>query len=215
LQNQNTGYLDEKEQYQQMRIYTLIPAFFLSNINSIANKHQFTLIRQWILQNINLKDISLWKRIKFNLTLYSLCYRTLNCDQMYIQEVCTKIKRLIPVCERYKILKLCLRLAGTKKTICAQELQLIRDYARWLDLDKNKFQTMQEKALSITIYKIYDTPGLLGIDPEMSNQQALIQLNQEYAKWNSRITHSNKNIYKQANKMLQLIAETRNKYIND
>ena len=50
---------------------------------------------------------------------------------------------------------------------------------------------------------------VLGVNPDMSKSEALQRLNDEYRKWNSRVTNSDPEIRKQADSMLDLLARTR------
>jgi hypothetical protein len=47
----------------------------------------------------------------------------------------------------------------------------------------------------------------------MSQDEARQQLNHEYAKWSSRVISSDPAIQKQADQMLQLIAEARTQFV--
>ena len=54
---------------------------------------------------------------------------------------------------------------------------------------------------------------ILGITKEMDPDDARKQLNREYAKWSSRVISSDPSIRKQADQMLNLIANARTQYV--
>ena len=54
---------------------------------------------------------------------------------------------------------------------------------------------------------------ILGIRPDMTPEQARLRLNEEYQKWNARVTHPDPHIQSQAEQMLRLIGQARNEYV--
>ena len=82
-----------------------------------------------------------------------------------------------------------------------------------LDIDKDKFRSMAQKLLPVSTQETSNVEFLLGITSQMSSEAIRQRLNDEYQKWNARVTHPDQAIQNQAEQMLQLIAEARSKYV--
>ena len=72
---------------------------------------------------------------------------------------------------------------------------------------------MANKFLPVGMYKTADRQVILGISDDMDVEQIREHLNEEYSKWNSRVTNSNTDVQQQAEEMMQLIAQTRNELV--
>ena len=68
---------------------------------------------------------------------------------------------------------------------------------------------MSEKAVPVGMYEVQDEEQLLGIDSNMTRQEARAHLRKEYRKWNSRVTHSDPAVREQADQMIELISKAR------
>ena len=74
--------------------------------------------------------------------------------------------------------------------------------------DMGQFCRMAERAFPDS-YPQLDSDKQLGIHPDMGAKEVNQRLRDEYKTWNSRATHANKKIRKQAEQMLELIAAKR------
>ena len=68
---------------------------------------------------------------------------------------------------------------------------------------------MAQKILLACECRIEEPSRLLGIAPEMDEETFRKRLNEEYRKWNARVTHPDAQIRGQADQILTLIAEIR------
>jgi hypothetical protein len=91
----------------------------------------------------------------------------------------------------------------------AEEIDLLKDFAEWLEVDMNRFRDMVEKILPVGMHEARDQEVILGVSADMSKEKTRQQLNREYNKWNSRVTNPDPAIQRQADQMLNLIAEAR------
>ena len=94
-------------------------------------------------------------------------------------------------------------------------MALIKELASQLKVDRTRFRTMMEKILSLDMHQVMDVKDVLGITEDMGKDGTRRHLNQEYRKWNSRVTSANPEIQSQADQMLKLIAEARGQYITE
>jgi hypothetical protein len=108
---------------------------------------------------------------------------------------------------------LCLHVAQAKSSVAPEELTILGDLARWLQIDADVYRSMMERILPVNMHQVKDTQLVLGVTSDMSEDAARQLLNREYSKWNSRVTNRNPQIQAQADEMLSLIAEARREYV--
>ena len=126
--------------------------------------------------------------------------------------VCTFINEVIPQCERYGILELCINVSCCNHALSNGQVALLKTYAQLFDIDMQRFRDMIEKYISLEDSRESNVKLILGIDEDMSRDQLLSALNEEFRKWNCRVTNQNPNIRKRADHMLKMIAEQRIRY---
>ena len=134
-------------------------------------------------------------------------------DAADIGWLCQELSAHCAIMERYGAMKLCLEVAGIHGAANEEVTSVLSQIAEWLDIDKEKFRSMAQKLLELNTQDASNVEFLLGITSDMSADATRQQLNDEYQKWNARVTHPDPEIQAQADKMLQLIAEARNKYV--
>jgi hypothetical protein len=105
-----------------------------------------------------------------------------------------------------------LYVAQANGSVTAEELDMLKNLANWLEVDTNTFREMMGKILPVSMCEVKDAEVILGVTSDMSGEKALEHLNNEYIKWNSRVTNSNPEIQSQADQMLKFIAEARSQY---
>ena len=131
----------------------------------------------------------------------------------YLSKICKEVVEISPIGDRYDILDLCLHVAQANGLVVAEELAILKNLASWLEVDMNSFRAMMEKTLPVGMHQVKDVEVTLGVTSDMSREKTRKQLNQEYSKWNSRVTSSDPQIQAQADQMLKLIAEARSEYV--
>ena len=80
-----------------------------------------------------------------------------------------------------------------------------------LEIHRDRFLSIAQKILLSTDCKIEEPSKLLGIASDMDEESFRKQLNEEYRKWNARVTHPDAQIRSQADRILTMIAEIRSK----
>lgn len=108
--------------------------------------------------------------------------------------------------DRYDILELCLKVASADGTAKGVEMDLVSALADSLGVDRDRFRTMTDKIVPVSIHETEDVNKLLGIDPDWSVQQKRKHLRQENRKWRALATHSDQDKKEQARQMQELIA---------
>jgi hypothetical protein len=72
---------------------------------------------------------------------------------------------------------------------------------------------MMGKILPASMHEVEDVEVILGVTTDMSKDETRQHLNQEYRKWNARVTNFDPEIQTQADHMLNLITKVRSEYI--
>lgn len=206
------GYIDLQENGERTNILAVALAFAVSAADNELYDCEIELIKNWARDNILDNSSSDSDEQKLNKALEKTIsfFRAGNNIDAY--KICDEIVSIAPVAQRYDILELCLYVAQSKGSVTTEELALLKNMAEWLDVDSEKFRIMMEKVLPVDMHQVRDVETILGITSDMTKEKVRKHLNQEYSKWNSRVTNADPDIQNQADQMLKLIAETRNQY---
>jgi tellurite resistance protein len=231
-ENPGFGYIDLQENSQRVKTLAVALAFAVSASDQRLYDCEVELIKDWARDNIGpyrpMPDgvrssepesaerrtrtaNKAGRRLERALTNAAVFFQTGNKLDLY--EICREIAELVPVADRYNVLDLCLRVARAKGFVALEELAILKDIATWLEVDGDRFRVMVQKTLPITIHQSKDVEALLGVTSNMDKDKTRRRLNNEYGKWNSRVTSSDPEVQVQADQMLKLIAETRSEYI--
>jgi len=90
----------------------------------------------------------------------------------------------------------------------ARVLQVV-ELAQTLEVSEERFLELAQRAF-LTVGCALENPSVLaGIDASMCPTQVIRRLNDEYRKWNARVTHPSAEVRQMADKMLSLIADLR------
>lgn len=109
--------------------------------------------------------------------------------------------------DKYDILELCLKVASADGTAMDIELNLVYSLAESLGVDRDRFRTMIDKILPVSIHETEDVNTILGIKQSWTVEQKRKHLRQGNRKWRALATHSNPEIQAQARQMQELIAK--------
>jgi hypothetical protein len=127
-----------------------------------------------------------------------------------VDKTADKLAREASIVDRYQAAGLVLQAVGAEQAVLRHRTDRLMRIAGRLGIDREKFRAMAQKCLPMHTHRVEDMCFLLGIEPEMDAAERRQQLNQEYQKWNARVTHPDAAIRQQADRMLTLIAEARN-----
>jgi len=112
--------------------------------------------------------------------------------------------------DRFFAIELALQTAGLDKVVSKENLEKLFQISHMLEIQRDRFLSMAQKILLSSQCQIEDPSQLLGIGPDMDDDTFRKRLNEEYRKWNARVTHPDAQIRCQADRILTLIAEIRN-----
>jgi hypothetical protein len=214
-ENPSFGYLNLQENSERTNILAVALAFAVSACDNELRDCEIELIKDWARDNILENSTSDQDERKLDKALEKTIDFFRSGGTLDTYKICDEIVVIAPLAQRYDIMELCLYVAHVKGSVSAEELTLLKNMVTWLEVEPERIRKMMEKVLPISMFKVKDVETILGINSDMSKEKVRQHLNQEYSKWNSRVTNSNPDIQNQADQMLSLIAEARNQYTKD
>jgi uncharacterized tellurite resistance protein B-like protein len=213
-ENPDFGYIDLQENIQRTKTLAVALAFAVSAVDGKLYDCEIELIKNWARKNVDISQASDKARKTLEKALNKTVAFFSSGNQLDIYKICKEIVEIVPVAQRYDILDLCLKVVKAKGTASAEEINLLKNLAEWLEVDTNRFRAMVEKTLPVDMHQIRDQEVILGLSSDMGKEKTREQLNKEFIKWNSRVTSSDPAIQSQADQMLKLIAEARRQYVS-
>ncbi|MHC4534138.1 MAG: tellurite resistance TerB family protein [Planctomycetota bacterium] len=207
------GYLDFKENIQRSKTLAVALAFAVSAADGKLYDSEIELIKNWSRENIDLSETSSKERRKLDKAFKETIAFFREGNTLNSRDICREIVEIAPPADRYNILNLCLHVAQTNGHVTSEELNLLKDFASWLEIEADEFREMVQKVVPVDMYEVMDVETILGVTSDMNKEKARRHLNKEYSKWSARVTNSDPEIQSQADQMLQLIADARSQYV--
>ena len=115
--------------------------------------------------------------------------------------------------DRFFAIELALQTAGFDGVVSKENLDKLFQASEMLEIQRDRFLSIAQKLLLSSNCQIEDPSQLLGIASDMDDDSFRKQLNEEYRKWNARVTHPDAQIRCQADQILTLIAEIRSQWL--
>jgi len=228
-ENYQAGYIDLEEKIQLGMTLAVGLALAVGSAKKPPSDAKVEFIRNWAMGNIDfsgsegdgqrsgksarLSAASEKSRRKFEKDLDEAVAFFRDGKQIDTYKICRQVLEITPVAECYDILELCLRVPQVDGLAAAEELELLKKLAEWLEVDADRFRSMVEKILPVGMHEAEDMEVILGVTPDMSRDQAREHLNRQYRKWNARVTSPDPQVQTQADKMLRFIADARREYV--
>jgi uncharacterized tellurite resistance protein B-like protein len=213
FENLEIGYLDIEDNIQRAKTLAVGLAFSVAAADNEMPESEVLVIEGWVRTNFGSTDASAAARSELDRAMQKTAAFFRKGGQLNLDEICREIVEIAPMVGRIEIMDLCLRVAGAKGQVTRAEMLLLKQLAACLVIDRTRLRTMVEKILPVHMHTSQDSEIILGLTEEMSQEQARLQLNREYAKWSSRVISSDPAIRKQADQMLNLIADARTQLV--
>ncbi len=213
FENVEVGYLDIEDNIQRAKTLAVGLAFSVAAADNELPESEVLVIEGWVRTNFGASQASAAARSELDRAMQKTAAFFRRGGRLNLDEICREIVEIAPMVGRIEIMDLCLRVAGAKGQVTSSEMLLLKQLAACLVIDRARLRTMVEKILPVHMHASQDTEIILGLTEEMSQEQARQQLNREYAKWSSRVISSDPAIRKQADQMLNLIANARTQFV--
>jgi hypothetical protein len=212
-ENTETGYLDIEDNIQRAKTLAVGLAFSVGAANGRLLDPEVNVIYAWVKTNFGSAEASTGARLELERALQKTAGFFRRGGSLNLEPICGEIVEIAPLIGRIEIVDLCLRVAAAKGQVTAAELQLLKNLSDWLQVDRTRLRTMVEKILPVDMHQGHDAEMILGVTTGMSQEEARVQLNREYAKWSSRVISTDPSIRRQADQMLQLLGQARTQYV--
>ena len=216
--NSEVGYVDAKESNQQSEALSLQLAQAVALKYGEMDKATEVILRKWAEKRTE-RISNRAQKEEMNQRLMAAAQEAINAQDPQgktdIDRLCQQLSANCAIMERYGAMKLCLEIAGARGQVNNEAAALLSRIADLLEIDRDKFRSMAQKLLPVSKNESSNVEFLLGIASDMNAEQVRQRLNDEYQKWNARVTHPDPAIQTQAEQMLQLIAEARNTYVEN
>jgi len=213
LESVEVGYLDIEDNIQRAKTLAVGLAFSVAAADNELPDSEVLVIEGWVRTNFGAGQASTAARSELDRAMQKTAAFFRRGGRLNLEEICREIVEIAPMIGRIEIMDLCLRVAGAKGQVAGAEMLLLKQLAACLVIDRTRLRTMVEKILPVHMHTNQDTEMILGVTEEMSQDQARQQLNHEYAKWSSRVISSDPAIRKQADQMLNVIANARTQFV--
>lgn len=212
-ENTETGYLDIEDNIQRAKTLAVGLAFSVGAANGKLLDPEVNVIYAWVKTNFGSTEASDDARLELERALQKTASFFRRGGTLNLKPICDEIVEIAPLIGRIDILDLCLRVAAAKGQVTAAELKILKDLSDWLQIERARLRTMVEKILPVEMHQGHDAEMILGVTAGMSQEEARVQLNREYAKWSSRVISTDPSIRRQADQMLKLLGQARTQYV--
>ena len=204
------GYNNLSENAEKVKILSGALAFAVSAIDNKLYRCEIETIKKWARDQIDIPKASKKSSRQFEKAFDNTVRFFRKGYSIDINKICKEIVNITSPSERYDILELCLHVARANGRAASEETYLLEKLAKWLEVDMDKFRTMMEKILPVTMHEVENIEVVLGVTHDMDKDEVLHRLNNEYRKWNARAVNIEPEIQSQAEHMLDMISRARN-----
>jgi len=209
------GYIDRQNDTKYFEEMVIKTAMLVSASDGTMDDDEARVVKDWIKKRLSYFDESRQTEEKNRLNGYIKdIFFDIESGDVDIYEILEGIENIASEGEKFELFQLCLDVAQADGEADEAELKIVYDIADYIKLDRSQFRSMIEKTLPVTIHTSEaNADKLLDIDSSMTNKEIKKYLREQYKKWNARVSSKDVKIREQAEKMINLIAEARKKYI--
>ena len=213
------GYMDEINNLNDCKPLMVDLAMQMAMSDGSLDKTEGIVIKNWIKQEIKMASDSQKDDLKksLNATLES-SYKRISSkgnDDSILQEFNKKASRHI----KYQLIEFCLDVLSADGVASEGELKKLESMTKKMGLNYDEVQKMKDKTLvkivsdSSSSGKPTSDESIVGLDKNLSNEDALKFIKKEYRKWNGRLNSLNPgNERDNAQRLLDTLARLRKKY---
>ena len=174
-------------------------------------------LKSWIIKEVAAFSDSKQKRLKtmFNKALKE-GFDQAKKGKLVLSDLVERLAEIGDKKSKYDAVELCLDVMAADGVANAEEMSVIRNVAKSLDLDMDEIEKMREKVtlnLSTELTSEEGMESLVGIESSWTDEQKRKHLRTEFQKWSNRLNSLPEGEERQsAQNMLDNIATLRKKY---
>ena len=220
------GYIESQEGKDEARALSVKLGMAVAMADGELDDSEGKTLNKWIKKIISPysedKQESL-KKIYNNALKES--YKLAESGNLDLNDICKQMNKVAETPQKHEALELAHEVMAADGVLDKSETKMINKIAALLEIDTTELENIRDKQLVSFKPKFIDdddddddddidVEGLLGIDPTWSNKKIRAHLGKEFTKWNGRMNSLSEGAERQsAQKMLDLIAKTRKKYV--
>lgn len=199
-----------KDTQEQLRIQAVqLAVSLLTQNNHRLTSNHCGLLRGWLLAEIDLHGVSNKSRRVFEKAFQKMIKASHNPMDEDLVTLGQAMKNTSTEGEQQEILEFCIHLINLCEIQCDLAWTCLQRIAVLWHSHTENLCVLLEKKLPAHKLGQLDPHIVLGIQPDMPQEQIVHQLTRSYARWHARVTHSDKAVRVQAESLLQWIAQTR------
>ena len=173
------GYIEMEEHAERTKMLAVPLAFAVCAADNTFPDCQVDLIKNWARSNVDTTTATQSAKKKLEKALKEAMGFFRQGHRLDVRQICEELVEIASMGERYDILELCMRVAAADGCVHAEELELLKDMAIWLEADAERVHTMADAILPASMHEVEDLEFVLGVNSNMSAEEARQQLNRE------------------------------------
>jgi tellurite resistance protein len=220
FENENLGHEDADTNIARTQQFGVTLALAMAIADDDVAESELTVIRNWAASKLAesnngefIPDAQLERQLEKALQQAIKFFSS--GGRIDIRSLCSEIVELAPEAERFELLKLCISVAKADDEVTEKEMELLNRFCLWLVLDRGKVRQMFEQLITVDMSTYANHDVALGITSDMDPELIRKYLNDEYRRWNARVTNSDPVVRQKAERIMAMIAEARRKYVKE
>lgn len=211
------GYIEAAEDREKVYAQTIKLAVCVAMSDGVFDDSEGEVIKNWMMRVIDFSPEGKRANLKRKLNRsFSTAHEQASAGKLSFSVITKALNKISDNSERFEAVELCMDVMAADGVADEKELEVIANIADALGLDFAEIEKMKDQRLISLQSSAQDNTSmetLLGIKPEWSSSEIKSHLRNAFKKWNGRTQSLTDETEKQqAQKMLDLIAEARNKY---
>jgi tellurite resistance protein len=212
------GYIETAKDQEEAQALALKIGLVVAMSDGSIDDSEGAVLKNWIIRLIDNYSDDRKEGLKenYNQALKDTYYE-IKKKEFSLRKVVDRLNDIGDIAVKYEAIELCFAVLAADGVADAKELDIVKRIAKALDLDFDEIEKMRDKTimeLDASVSFGVNVEQLLGIEKDWNNDKIKRHLRKEFQKWNDRLsTLSEGEERNNAQRMLDLIAEARNKYV--
>jgi len=212
----NSGYLEVEKGASNSAVEAIRLGIAMANSDGSISPLESGVIKKWAKKHSASSSKPEEEKTKMNAALRQ-AVSDANSGNLTVDSSLGKLNDIGSRVSRMAALELCSEILAADGEADSAELKLFYKMIKVLDVDEREARAFLEKHIasgSIEVTNASANYQMLGISPDMSQQEIKKILTREFRKWSGRSSHTDKKIKGQASSMLMLIGKARSELLD-
>lgn len=211
------GYEEESQDREEAQAISLKIGVAVAMADGSLDDVEGEVLKSWIIKEVSAFSDAKQKKLKkmFNEALKE-GFQLASDGNLSLSELVERLSEIGEKKTKYDAVELCLDVMAADGVADAEEMNVIRNVAKALDLDMDEIEKMRQNVtlnLSVELTSEEGLESLVGIEASWSDEQKRKHLRAEFQKWSNRLNALSEGEERDAaQSMLDNIAALRKKY---